>query len=303
MLEYGNEKQKLEHIPKIATNEIRWCQGFSEPGAGSDLASLSTKCEDKGDHYLINGSKIWTSGGQFADWCFCLVRTDTSKKHEGISFILIDMKSPGVSVKPIQLISGNSPFCETFFDNVKVPKENLVGELNKGWTIAKRLLQFERQNLSGGGGGGGEMMAMMFGGGGIHVTAKKYMGEDDKGRLADIDLRQRLVGHAMEAKAFQLTLMRSAMEARGNQGPSAATSILKNVGSKVGQDRSEFTLEIYGNRGFGWEGEGFAANELGAVRGWLGGKATSIYGGSQEIQNNIISKRILELPDSNTQNG
>jgi alkylation response protein AidB-like acyl-CoA dehydrogenase len=314
LLEYGNEEQKLRHIPKIATNEVRWCQGFSEPGAGSDLASLQTKCEDKGDHYLINGQKIWTSGAQYADWCFCLVRTDTTKKHEGISFILIDMKTPGVSVKPIKLISGNSPFCETFFDNVKVPKENLVGELNKGWTIAKRLLQFERQNLSGGGGlpggsgggrggGGGGMAAMMGMGGGIHVTAKKYIGEDAKGRLADTDLRARLSTHAMEAKAMQLTLMRAAMEARGNQGPSASTSIIKNVGSKVGQDRSELTIEIFGNRGFGWEGEGFSAAELGAVKGWLGGKATSIYGGSQEIQNNIISKRILELPDSNTQNG
>jgi alkylation response protein AidB-like acyl-CoA dehydrogenase len=147
------------------------------------------------------------------------------------------------------------------------------------------------------------MAAMMGMGGGIHVTAKKYIGEDAKGRLADTDLRTRLSTHAMEAKAMQLTLMRAAMEARGNQGPSASTSIIKNVGSKVGQDRSELTIEIFGNRGFGWEGEGFSAAELGAVKGWLGGKATSIYGGSQEIQNNIISKRILELPDSNTQNG
>jgi alkylation response protein AidB-like acyl-CoA dehydrogenase len=301
LLEYGNEEQKKTHIPKIANNEIRWCQGFSEPGAGSDLASLSTKCEDKGDHYLINGSKIWTSGGQYADWCFCLVRTDTSKKHEGISFVLIDMKTPGVSVKPIRLISGNSPFCETFFDNVKIPKENLVGELNKGWTIAKRLLQFERQNLSGGGGGGPPAGARaMMGGGGIHTTAKQYIGEDAQGRLADSDLRARVATHAMEAKAMQLTLFRSAMEARGNQGPSAATSIIKNVGAKVGQDRSELTIEIFGNRGFGWEGEGFSAAELGAVKGWLGGKATSIYGGSHEVQNNIISKRILELPDSSS---
>src|ERR1700758_5467882 len=144
LLEYGNDEQRRRHIPPIVKAEQRWCQGFSEPGAGSDLASLQTRCEDKGDHYLINGQKIWTSGAQWADWCFCLVRTDTTKKHEGISFILIDMKTPGVETRPIRLISGNSPFCETFFTDVKVPKENLVGPLGGGWSIAKRLLQHER---------------------------------------------------------------------------------------------------------------------------------------------------------------
>ena len=151
LLEFASEEQKQRHIPPICRGEIRWCQGYSEPGAGSDLASLQTKCEDKGDHYLINGQKTWTSGGQWADWCFALVRTDTTKKHEGISFILLDMKTPGVEVKPIRMISGSSPFCETFFTDVKVPKENLVGELGQGWTIGKRLLQHERTNLSGGG--------------------------------------------------------------------------------------------------------------------------------------------------------
>src|SRR5579862_9202139 len=155
LLEYGNEEQKQKHIRAIAKQEVRWCQGFSEPGAGSDLASLSTKAEDKGDHFLVNGSKIWTSGGQWADMCFCLVRTDTTKKHEGISFLLIDMHDPGVEVRPIRLIAGASPFCETFFTDVKVPKENLVGPLNGGWTIAKRLLQHERSGIGGGGNGGG----------------------------------------------------------------------------------------------------------------------------------------------------
>ena len=295
LLEYGNEAQKQQHIPSIVKGELQWCQGFSEPGAGSDLASLATRCEDKGDHYLINGSKIWTSGAQFAQWCFCLVRTDTSKKHEGISFILIDMASPGVEVRPIQLISGNSPFCETFFTDVKVPKENLVGPLNGGWTIAKRLLQFERNSLSGG--GGGAAMRMMFGAGSLDAMAKTYLGTDEKGRIADGDLRSRLTQHMMDAKAFTLTLMRAAAESKGNASPSAATSIMKNAGTKVGQDRAELTLEIMGSQGLGWEGEGFAPEELGAVRGWLGGKATTIYGGSQEIQSNIISKRILGLPD------
>jgi alkylation response protein AidB-like acyl-CoA dehydrogenase len=296
LLEYGNEAQKERHIPPIVRSEIAWCQGFSEPGAGSDLASLQTKCEDKGDHWLVNGSKIWTSGAQWADWCFCLVRTDTTKKHEGISFLLIDMKTPGVEVRPIKLIAGASPFCETFFTDVKVPKENLVGPLNGGWTIAKRLLQHERSGLSGGLGGGGG--GGMFGVGGTPSgLAKTYVGADEKGRIADADLRSRVTLHEMETRAFQLTAMRSMVEARSNSGPSAATSIMKNAGTKVGQDRAELIIEIMGNQGLGWEGDGFTTEELAAVRGWLGGKATTIFGGSYEIQNNIISKRILGLPD------
>ena len=294
LLEYGNEEQKQRHIPPIVKGELRWCQGFSEPGAGSDLASLQTKCEDKGDHYLINGQKIWTSGAQWADWCFCLVRTDTTNKHEGISFILIDMRTPGVETRPIKLISGNSPFCETFFTDVKVPKENLVGQLNHGWTIAKRLLNFERASLSGGGGSAGRNMF----GAPVEDLAKKYVGVDEAGRIADADLRNRITSHQMEARAFALTLGRAAAEAKAGNGPSAAISIMKNAGSKIGQDRAELMVEIMGSQGLGWEGEGFAADELAAVRNWLGGKATTIYGGSYEIQSNIISKRVLGLPDS-----
>jgi alkylation response protein AidB-like acyl-CoA dehydrogenase len=291
LLEYGSEEQKQRHIPSIVNGAIRWCQGFSEPGAGSDLASLQTKCEDKGDHFLVNGQKVWTSGAQWADWCFCLVRTDPTNKHEGISFLLIDMKTPGIEVRPIQLISGNSPFCETFFTDVKVPKENLVGQLNHGWTIAKRLLNFERASLSGGGGGAG-----MFGGS-VGDLAKKYVGTDEAGRIDDPDLRSRITQHQMEARAFMLTLMRAAAEAKAGNGPSAAISIMKNAGSKVSQDRAELTLEIMGQQGLGWEGEGFQADEISAVRTWLGGKAFTIFGGSYEIQNNIISKRVLGLLD------
>jgi alkylation response protein AidB-like acyl-CoA dehydrogenase len=292
LIEYGNDAQKQRHIPPIVKGEIRWCQGFSEPGAGSDLASLQTKAEDKGDHWLVNGQKIWTSGAQWADWCFCLVRTDTSKKHEGISFLLIDMKSPGIEVRPIQLISGNSPFCETYFTDVKVPKENLVGPLGGGWTIAKRLLQHERSGLAGGGARAGGLF-----GGPVSGLAREYVGVDEAGRIADPDIRARVTTHEMEARAFQLTAARSMVEARSNQGPSAATSIMKNAGTRVAQERAELTLEILGSQGLGWEGEGFTAAELAAVRGWLGGKAFTIYGGSAEIQNNIISKRILALPD------
>jgi alkylation response protein AidB-like acyl-CoA dehydrogenase len=296
LLEYGNEDQKQEHIRAIAKQEVRWCQGFSEPGAGSDLASLQTKAEDKGDHFLVNGQKIWTSGAQWADMCFCLVRTDTTKKHEGISFLLIDMHDPGVEVRPIKLIAGASPFCETFFTDVKVPKENLVGPLNGGWTIAKRLLQHERSGIGGGGNGGGG--AGLFGVGGSPVSiAKSYIGTDDKGRIADSDVRSRVAAHEMDARAFQLTAYRMMAESRSNQGPSAATSIMKNAGTKVGQDRAELLIEVMGTQGLGWEGEGFKPEELQTVRGWLGGKATTIFGGSYEIQNNIISKRILGLPD------
>jgi alkylation response protein AidB-like acyl-CoA dehydrogenase len=293
LLEYGDEAQKQRHIPPIVRGEIRWCQGYSEPGAGSDLAALQTKAEDKGDHFLVNGQKIWTSGAQYAQWCFCLVRTDPKHKHEGISFLLIDMDDPGIEVRPIKLISGVSPFCETFFTDVKVPKENLVGPLNGGWTIGKRLLQHERSGLSGGGGSAGRFAS----GKSLDDLAKEYVGVDASGRIADPDMRSRIIRHQMEAKAFMLTLARAQAEAKGDSGPSAATSIMKNVGSKVGQERAELALEIMGSQGLGWEGEGFKSEELEQVRNWLGGKATTIYGGSAEIQNNIIAKRILGLLD------
>jgi alkylation response protein AidB-like acyl-CoA dehydrogenase len=293
LLEYGTEAQKQEHIPPICRGDIQWCQGFSEPGAGSDLASLQTKCEDKGDYYEINGQKIWTSGAQYADWCFCLVRTDTSKKHEGISFVLFTMHQPGVEVRPIPLIAGNSPFCETFFTNARAEKKDLVGPLNGGWTIAKRLLQHERSGLSGAGGGGG-----MYGlAKGLDQLAKDYVGVDEQGRIEDQDLRMRIAANAMNWRAFQQTAMRAMAESKGNSGPSAATSIMKNAGTWLMQERAELTLEIMGHQGLGWEGDAFTKDELAAVRGWLGGKATTIYGGSQEVQSNIISKRILGLPD------
>ena len=292
LLEYGSEEQKHRHIPPIARNEIRWCQGFSEPGAGSDLASLATKCEDSGAHWLVNGQKIWTSGAQWADWCFCLVRTDTSRKHDGISFLLIDMRSPGVEVRPIKLISGASPFCETFFTDVKVPKDNLVGPLNGGWTIAKRLLQHERGAISGGGGGRGGRF-----GGPLNRLAKDYVGVDRQGRIEDPELRARIADHEMSARAFALTAARTAVEGRSNQGPSTATSIMKNAGTKIAQDRHELTLQILGAQGLGWEGGDFSDDEREAVRAWLFGKAFTIYGGSAEVQSNIISKRILALPD------
>jgi alkylation response protein AidB-like acyl-CoA dehydrogenase len=296
ILELGDEAQKTRHLPGIARGENEWCQGYSEPGAGSDLASLQTRCEDKGDHYLVNGQKIWTSVANLADWCFCLVRTDpAAKKHEGISCLLIDMKSPGVETRPIQLINGDSPFCETFFTDVKARKDDIVGPLNGGWTIAKRLLQFERDAIATGLGGGtltGPASAM-----GVEDYARRYIGLDDQGRLADADYRGRLARHRMENQAFQLTLRRATDEARSNQGPSNAAAIMKYAGAQIAQDRAELIVEALGQQGLGWEGGGFEDQELAQVRGWLRTKANSIEGGSSEINLNVVSKRVLGLPD------
>ena len=296
LLEYGTEEQKRKHIPPIVKGELRWCQGFSEPGAGSDLASLQTRAEDKGDHFLINGQKIWTSGAQYADWCFCLVRTDTSKKHEGISFVMIDMHQPGVDPRPIRLINDTSPFCETFFTDAVAPKENLVGPLNGGWTVAKRLLQHEREGISGAGAASGAGPGQLPGAG-LTELAPKYVGVDEDGRLADPDLRTRLTKHLMEAQAFALTGKRVLQETKSNQGPSAGSSVLKNVGAEVRKERAELAVEILGHQGLGWGGEGFQAGEVATIKAMLRTKSGSIAGGSHEVQNGIIAKRILGLPD------
>jgi alkylation response protein AidB-like acyl-CoA dehydrogenase len=291
ILDYGTEDQKRTHIPPIVRGEVRWCVGYSEPNAGSDLASLQTRCEDKGDHWLINGSKIWTSGAQYSDWCGALVRTDPkAKKHEGISFLLIDMHQPGVETRPIKLISGASPFCETFFTDATAPKDALLGQLNVGWTVGKRLLQHERASQTGAAMGGRPTP--------LEEIAKAYVGVDDAGRIADRDLRNRLTRHLMDARVHGQTLARAAAEAKGASGATNAASVLKNSATVVAQTRAELMLEIMGAQGLGWEGEAFKADELEAVKGWLFGKAMSIYGGSAEIQNNIISKRILGLPDT-----
>ena len=291
LLEFGSEEQKREHIPPIARGEIRWCQGYSEPNAGSDLANLQTTAEDKGDHYLVNGQKTWTSGGQWADKCFAIVRTDRSDKHKGISFMLIDMDAPGVEVRPIKMISGMSPFCETFFTDVKVPKENLVGEEGQGWTIGKRLLQHERTNLS----GGGSLARSM--GGSLGDVAKKYGETDESGELTDKILRDRIADFEIRWNAFLLTARRATEESKAAGGVSEISSVLKKLGTKLGQERAELMIEIKGLQGLGWEGDGFSGGDIEAVRGWLFGKATTIYGGSTEVQNNIIAKRVLGMLD------
>ena len=291
LLEYGNVAQREQHLTGIARGEVLWCQGYSEPGSGSDLASLQTKCEDRGDHYLVNGQKIWTSGSLWADWMFCLVRTDTRVKHDGISFILIDMKAPGVEVRPIKVISGQSPFSEVFFTDVEVPKENLVGELNKGWTIAKRLLQFERTNTS------NRRRQIAGDTRPIDVIAKEYVGVDEHGALADPDLRARVIAHMMRAQSLGLMQARMEAETKAGQGPSESSSVVKNARAHTQQEREELLIEIMGFNGLGWDGDGYTQTEMETTRAFLSNKAMSIFSGTSEVQNNIIAKRMLGLLD------
>ena len=295
LLDYGTEAQKREHLPKIARGEIRWCQGYSEPGAGSDLASLQTKCEDKGDHYLVNGQKIWTSGAQYADWIFTLVRTEPqAPKHEGISFVLIDMDQAGVSVKPIKLISGGSPFCETFFDDTRVEKNNLVGQLNRGWTVGKRLLQHERSSISGLNSGGrrGRYDGLRE----LPDIAKDYVGQVE-GKLADESLRGSILQNEMDRRVFGLTQRRAMAENDSGSTQTYATSMFKYYGSEIGKERLEIQLKVMGSQSLGWEGDAFSVEEKTLTRTWLRSKASTIAGGSSEIQLNIIAKRVLGLPD------
>ena len=291
LLEYANEEQKRLHIPRIIKGEIRWCQGYSEPGSGSDLASLSTKAEDMGDHYLVNGQKVWTSYADKADWIFALVRTGPQEpKHSGISFLLIDMATEGVSTKPITLISGKSPFCETFFDNVKVPKENLVGEENAGWTIAKALLQHERNFISNFGLAG----VSAAGGGGNDVVslAKKHFGEEN-GKIANSIFRSDVTTHKMKEHAFGLTLKRA-----GDEGgkASAVASMFKYYGTEHNKKRHEMMIAAMGSHGIAWDGDEFDEDEKNLTKAWLRTKGNSIEGGTSEVQLNVISKRVLGLP-------
>jgi len=290
LFKFASEEQKLEHLPRIARGEIRWCQGYSEPGAGSDLASLQTSAVDKGRYYLVNGSKIWTSYADLADWIFCLVRTNPrAPKREGISFLLFDMATEGVSTAPIRLLSGASPFCQTFFDNVRVPKDNLVGEVDQGWTIAKYLLQHERNMAAAvGRSGSGKKKS-------LQQSALDALGKVD-GKLADPVLRHKLARFQVREQAFALTLQRVGDEMKAGADPGPASSLLKYYGSEVNKERHELTLALSGLDSLGWEGEVFDEGRV--ARSWLRSKANSIEGGTSEIQLNIIAKRVLGLPSS-----
>jgi len=290
MLKYGTAAQKAEHLPPIARGEIRWCQGYSEPNAGSDLANLQTRAEDAGDHFVVTGQKIWTSYAHYADWIFCLVRTDTSRKQGGISFLLFDMASPGVETRPIALIRAASVFCETFFDQVQVPKRNLVGKLNDGWTIAKELLQHERGMIS--------QIGRTIGGAvpDVEVVAQRYLG-DATGRIADPVLRDAVAQHAMNDRAFELTIQRANEESAAGAAAGGASSMFKYYGTEQNKRKFELILKCAGTQALGWEGDEFSAEEHLICRTWLRSKGNSIEGGTSEIQLNVIAKRVLGLPD------
>jgi alkylation response protein AidB-like acyl-CoA dehydrogenase len=287
LLKYGTEAQKREHLPKIAAGLIRWCQGYSEPNAGSDLASLQTRAELDGDHYVINGQKIWTSYANHADWIFCLVRTDPSaKKHEGISFILFDMASPGVSTRPILLISGKSPFCETFFDNVRVPRGNVLGEVNRGWDVAKYLLQHERAMISG--------MGERAGGRPLGLVAADSVGSDAQGRLDDPQLRAQIASFDVDEAALACAAERAVDLAKAGQAHPAFSSAMKYYGTELNKRRHELLMAAGGSDALEWEGERSHDGER--ARAWLRTKANSIEGGTSEVMLGIVAKRILDLP-------
>jgi acyl-CoA dehydrogenase len=294
LLRFGNEEQKREHLPRICRGEIRWCQGYSEPGAGSDLASLQTRAEDAGDHFVVTGTKVWTSYADEADWIFALVRTDpAAKKQEGITFILIDMESPGVSVSPIRLISGSSPFCETHFEGVRVPKRNVVHRVNAGWTVAKALLGHERSMIAdafGAGVRGGRSRSLA-------ERARAALGDEGEGPLSDPVLRDRIAELEQLTRAFMLTVQRSRDAAKAGHQPGPESSLFKVYGTELNQRRQELLMSIAGPRGLGWEGPGFDEEELALTRDWLRSRGNTIEGGTSEVQRNIIAKRVLGLPD------
>lgn len=292
LLEYGSEQQKQEHIPKIVRGEIRWSQGYSEPGAGSDLASLKTRAEDMGDHFLVNGSKIWTTQADKSDWIFCLVRTDpAAPKQEGISFLLLDMASEGVSTVPIALISGESEFCQTFFQDVRVPKDNLVGELNNGWTVAKSLLKHERKLMS--------VMESMVEKEDEPIVelAKRYVGIDGTGKLRDNELRTRLTRHLMSSQANEWSSYRLFEQHSQGIKDSGLPLTMKHMITAELQRKDELMLAIMGNRGLSWHDTEYSSKEQRIVKNWAYNKSQTIAGGTSEIQLNIIAKRALGLPD------
>jgi len=296
LLRFGNEEQKREHIPPIVRGEIRWCQGYSEPGAGSDLASLQMRAERDGDDFILNGQKVWTSYADVSDWIFCLVRTDpTAPKHDGISFILVDMETPGVSVKPIQLISGKSPFCETFFEDVRVPVRNVVHDINAGWTVAKALLGHERSMIAGvfGTSAAGPSKGHRSR---LAEHAIRYLGTQE-GRLAEGPARDRVAQSEMDTRALALTVQRSTDGARAGHEPGPESSLFKIYGTELNQRRMELMVSLAGPAALGWEGPGFDDEELALTRDWLRSRGNTIEGGTSEIQLNIIAKRVLGLPD------
>ena len=292
IMEFGNEAQKKRFLPKILAGEEKWCQGYSEPNAGSDLASLQTRAEDDGKgNFVVNGQKTWTTHGQYADWIFCLVRTDpTAKKQAGISFLLIDMKTPGVKVRPMMTIGGTESFCETFFDNVVVPKENLVGPLHGGWTLAKALLGHERTMIA----AVGQSARILRR---AKTIAARTRVPGGGGLLDDPVVRQKIATIEVRLRALQMANYRTLAGAQLGHAPGPESSILKIVGSEIVQRIHELTLDIMGHDTLGWQTDPVVPpEEQWVASGYCYTRATTIYGGSNEIQKNIIAKLLLGLP-------
>lgn len=296
--QFGSEEQKQHFLPKTANADIFWCQGFSEPGSGSDLASLRTRAERKGDKYVVNGQKIWTTLAQYADWIFCLVRTDpAAKKQEGISFILVDMKTPGITVRPIITIDGGREVNEVFFDNVEVPAENLVGQENKGWDYAKFLLGNERTGIARVGASKAKVARIK------ELASMERIG--DVPLIEDPRFREKLATVEVELKALEMTQLRVVADERkrekGKQNP--ASSILKLKGSVIQQQLTELLMDVVGpyvlpyQRDFDGRNEEVVGPDYAteAAPMYFNYRKVSIYGGSNEIQRNIIAKAILGL--------
>lgn len=288
LLRFGSEAQKQQHLPAIARGTVRWCQGYSEPNAGSDLASLQTMAEAEGDFLVVNGQKVWTSYGDLSDWMFMLVRTG-KEKHRGISFLLVDLKTPGIELRPIRLISGASPFTETFFSDVRVPSQQVVGGLNMGWTVAKSLLGHERNMIA-------DMFGNMATRDSLLQVAREHVGPSE-GELSDGLLRDRIAQWMMDHAVFDSTLRRIRDAEKAGLAPGPETSVLKIYGTELNQRREEIALSLRGPQCLGAEGAGFSERELDATCGWLRSRGNSIEGGTSEIQLNIIAKLVLALPE------
>jgi pimeloyl-CoA dehydrogenase large subunit len=297
---FGNAEQKAKYLPRIANLDDWWCQGFSEPGAGSDLAALKTRAVRDGDHYIVNGQKTWTTLAQYADWIFCLVRTDPdAKKQQGISFLLIDMKTPGIEVRPIVTIDGGREINEVFLTDVRVPVENLVGEENKGWDYAKFLLGNERTNIARVGASKQRIAR-------IRELASKEM-SSGRPLIEDERFLEKLTAVEIELKALELTQLRvvAADAKRGNTGrPDPASSILKIKGSEIQQATSLLLMQVMGPHALPYHDAALdGSNEppiepdyaAHAAPGYFNYRKVSIYGGSNEIQKNIIAKAVLGL--------
>jgi pimeloyl-CoA dehydrogenase large subunit len=296
--QFGNEEQKRRFLPRAANADDFWCQGFSEPGSGSDLASLRTRAERKGDKYIVNGQKIWTTLAQYADWIFCLVRTDpAAKKQEGISFLLIDMKTPGITVRPIITIDGGREVNEVFLDNVEVPAENLVGQENKGWDYAKFLLGNERTGIARVGASKAKVARIK------ELAALEHVG--DRPLIEDPRFREKLAAVEIELKALEMTQLRVVADERKREKgkPNPASSILKLKGSVIQQQLTELLMDVVGPYVMPFQRESDGRNEpvIGpdyateAAPTYFNYRKVSIYGGSNEIQRNIVAKAILGL--------